>query len=125
MLKFPTPPDAQLALQAATTKTASFNSAALDLGNGFAPDEPGQPMAAVVTVTARDGTTGDETYTFTLQQSADGSTGWTAIGAAASVTAIGGAMAKGFVTARYVRLAMVAAGTTPSITYSAHLSPLI
>lgn len=120
----PGPPDAQLSLQAAATKTASFDSAALDLGNGFAPGGSGQPMVGVVNVTAIDKTDGNETYNFTLQESADGSTGWAAIGAAVAAAAVGALAVKGFVTKRFVRLSMVAAGTTPSITYSANLSPI-
>lgn len=125
MPSIPTPPDAQLTLQAVATKTASFDSAALDLGDGFAPGGVGQPMVGVVSVMALDLTSTDETYSFVLQESADGSTGWAAIGAAAASAAVGASLAKGFVTQRFVRLSMTAAGTTPSITYSAHLSPLV
>src|SRR4051812_10730322 len=67
------PQDAGLALQASVTKTASFNSAALDLGSGYAPGGGGRPMQGVVNFSAGDFTTGDETYTFKIQDSADNS----------------------------------------------------
>jgi hypothetical protein len=119
----PTPQDQALVLQTAVTKTASFNSAGLDLGAGFAPGGLGQPMAAVVHATAVDRTTGDETYSFVLQESDDNAT-FVAAGAAAAVSAAGAYAAKGHVTRRYVRLALTASGTTPSITYGAWLNPL-
>jgi hypothetical protein len=117
------PPDAQLVLQAAVTKTASFDSAGLDLRSGFAPQEPGEPMVGVVNVTAIDTTSGNETYSFVLQHSDDDNT-YVACGAAVVATAVSQVLAKGFVTKRYVRLSLTAGGTTPSITYSAQLSPL-
>jgi len=123
-MEIPNVSDAKLALQASVTKTASFDSAALDLGSGYAPGGAGQPMAAAVSVSAVDTTSSDETYNFTLQESDDGSTGWAACGAAAAASAVGGVLAKGFVTKRYVRLSLAIAGTTPSITYSATLMPL-
>jgi hypothetical protein len=119
----PTPQDSNLLLQDTTTKTASFNSTALDLGAGFAPGGLGKPAAAVVQVTALDVSSGDETYKFTLQQSAD-NVSFTAAGADVTVTATGAALAKGHVTQRYVRLALTASGTTPSVTYKAWLNPL-
>ncbi len=48
----PTPQDAALLLQDAVTKTANFNTAAFDLGAGFAPGGLGRPVAAIVHVTA-------------------------------------------------------------------------
>jgi hypothetical protein len=121
------PPDATLLLQASVTKTASFNSAGLDLGSGFAPGGAGMPVQANVSYSAGDFTTGDETYTFKLEESADNSS-FTAcsqvVTAPVTAAAPGGALAVGgFVKQRYVRLVMTAAGTTPSITYQAYLSP--
>jgi hypothetical protein len=119
----PTVQDTQLLLQDTTTKTAAYNTPAFDLGAGYAPGGLGQPLAAVVKASALDLADGNETYTFTLQESADGST-FTAAGAQAAVTAIGTAAVKGRVKSRYVRLALVTGGTTPSITFKAWLNPL-
>ena len=120
----PGPQDTQLRLQASVTKTASFNSTALDLGSGFAPGGGGRPMQAIVPVTAFDFTTGDETYSFTLQESSDNSS-FTTISPSVSATAVTTYVVKGFVTQRYVRLVLTAGGTTPSITYGdAFLSPI-
>jgi hypothetical protein len=119
----PTPQDASLLLQDTVTKTVSFNSAALDLGAGFAPGGRGTQVAAALLVTAVDRTTGDETYSFVLQQSNDNSS-FAAVGVAVSVSAIGMHLAKGIITQRYVRVVLTAAGTTPSVTYKAWLNPL-
>lgn len=119
----PTPQDSGLLLQDTVTKTASFNSASLDLGVGFSPGGLGKPMAAVVQITALDLSSGDETYKFTLQQSSDNAT-FTPCGADASAAAAATVLAKGHVTQRYVRLALTAAGTTPSVSYKAWLNPL-
>lgn len=81
-------------------------------------------MVGVVSVTAIDTSSADETYAFKLQESADGSTGWKDIGAAEAATAVGTLLVKGFVTKPFVRLSLAVAGTTPSITYSADLSPI-
>lgn len=126
----PGPLDANMVLQAAVTKTASFDSAGFNLGAGFAPGGVGSPMAAVVDVTACVRNDGDETYTFTLQEcdTVDGS--YTACGAAVAVdvsgtdATLGAISVPGFVSKPYVRLSLVIAGTTPSITYSAHLVPI-
>lgn len=125
----PGPYDASLVLQSRVTKTASFNSTGVDNGGGYAPGGVGAPMAAVVDVTAGDRANSDETYTFTLQESDDDST-YTAAGPSVAVTVSGttfttGAISvPGFVSKRYVRLALTITGTTPSITYSAHLVPI-
>lgn len=119
----PTPQDTQLLIQSTTTKTASYNSAGLDLGSGYAPGGVGQPVAAVVQVTAVDTGDGNETYSFVLQESADNST-FAACGAAVSVSDIGAVVVKGRIKRRYVRLALTAAGTTPSVTFKAWLNPL-
>lgn len=117
--------DAQFKLQAAVTKTASFDSAAVDLGLGFAPNEGGKAMRGVVPVTAIDLTSGNETYTFKLQESDDNAM-FTDVSPAVAATAVGLIHPRGFVSKRYVRLSMAAAGTTPSITYGdAYLNPVI
>ena len=125
----PTPQDVQLLLQDVVTKTASFNSTALDLGAGYAPGGPGRRMSGVVNVTAADRSSGDETYTFKLQESDDNVTFLDA-GAAESVpvsgttATLGVVLVRGVVKRRYVRLVLTAAGTTPSVTYKAWLNPL-
>ena len=119
----PTPQDAQLLMQDATTRTASFNTPGLDLGLGYAPGGLGQPVAAVINVTALDAADGNETYAFVLQESADNVT-FAAVGTAATVSAVGVAVAKGRLTKRYVHLALTASGTSPSITFKAWLNPL-
>lgn len=118
------PPDAGLILQAQTTQTTPGSSAAFNLGSGFTPGGAGQPMGAVVPVTALDLTSGNESYSFSLEESADGSTGWTGISRVVTVSATGQVLVKGFVTQPFVRLVWIAAGTTPSITFSASLAPL-
>lgn len=124
------PADSVLQLQASATKTATFSGTAVDLGSGFAASGAGQPMQANVSFSAADFTTGDETYTFTLEHSDSSGSGFTACSAAVSsgvsATVAAAAIAVGgFVAKRYVRLTMTAAGTTPSITYQAYLSPFV
>ena len=119
----PTPQDTQLLLQDTVTKTASFNSAGKDLGSGYAPGGLGQPVAAVVQVSAKDTADGNETYVFVLQESED-NVSYRAAGASVQAVATGTVVAKGHVSFRFVRLALTAGGTTPSITYKAWLNPL-
>jgi hypothetical protein len=127
----PGPQDEQLRLDAAagaaaTTQTASTNSAALDMGAGFAPAGRGLPVAAVIQVTAADRADSNETYNFKLQDSAD-NVSFADIGVNVAVTVAGAAatlgtyVAKGLLTRRYVRLVSTIAGTTPSITFKAWL----
>lgn len=117
----PTPQDKRLLLQDTVTKTASFNSTALDLA--AAPGGPGQRMTALVAIVSADDSNGDETYTYVLQESSDNVT-FTAAGPAATVAGLGVLSVRGVVQARYVRLALTIGGTTPSITYKAWLNPL-
>jgi hypothetical protein len=112
-----------MTLQAAVTKTASFDSVGLDLGSGRLVAPPGQPMAAAVSVSAMDVDDLNETYKITLQESDDNNT-FTACGAQITIAAIGLTYVPGFVQKRYVRISLVEAGTTPSLTYSATLAPL-
>lgn len=121
------PIDAALELQAAVTKTATFNGAWIDLGKGYAPGGLGKIIAAVIPVTAIDRTTGDETYAFKLQQASPDASGVVDAATAADIgvntntTTVGTIVAKGIVTARFIRLVLTAAGTTPSVTYSANV----
>jgi hypothetical protein len=117
----PTPQDKRLLLQDTVTKTASYNSDALDLG--AAPGGPGQRFSALVAVVTRDVVSGNETYTFTLEESSDNAT-FVACGPGFAIDANGVALVRGVVQERYVRLALTAGGTTPSITFKAWLNPL-
>ena len=119
----PTPQDSRLLMQDTVTKTASYNTPALDLGAGYAPGGPGQGVSAVLAVVSRDISSGDETYGFVLQESPDNVT-FSPAGAAASVTAAGVMLARGVIRTRFVRLALSVAGTTPSIVFKAWLNPL-
>lgn len=119
----PTPQDSRLLLQDTVSKSASFNSDALDLGSGYAPGGPGQRVSALVAVVSRDTDDGSESYSFALEESSDNST-FAACGPAVTVAANGVLQVRGIVTRRYVRLALTAGGTTPLITYKAWLNPL-
>jgi hypothetical protein len=119
----PTPQDAQLLLQDTTTKTASFNTPSIDLGAGFAPGGAGKPACAVVHVSAIDIVDGNESYSFILQDSSDNVSFFSA-GAASAVGAAGAHVLRGWLTRRYARVALTAAGTTPSVTFKAWLNPL-
>jgi hypothetical protein len=119
----PTPQDTRLLIQDTTTKTAAFNTPALDLGAGFAPGGLGLAVGAVVQVTASDLVDGNESYSFVLQESSDNVT-FFAASAAVSTGAAATYPVRGRVTRRFVRLALTVAGTTPSITFKAWLNPL-
>ena len=119
----PTPQDTRLLIQDTTTKTAAFNTPAIDLGAGFAPGGLGLAVRGVVQVTASDLADGNETYSFVLQESSDNVT-FTAASAAVSTGAVGTYPVRGRVTKRFVRLALTVGGTTPSVTFKASLNPL-
>jgi hypothetical protein len=125
----PTPQDNDLLLQDTVTRTATGNGTALDLGAGFTPGGIGMPASAVIDVSAADRANSDETYNFKLQESSDNSTFVdigvnTAVTVASTTATLGVYVAKGFITKRYVRLVLTAAGTTPSVTYKAWLNLL-
>jgi hypothetical protein len=122
-LTLPSPQDTSLLMQDTTTKTANFNTTGLDLGSGFAPGGLGKPVAAVVNVSALDASSGDETYSLTLEESSDNAS-FAAAGAAQAVTAVGAVAVRGWLTKRYARIALVVGGTTPSVTFKAWLNPL-
>jgi hypothetical protein len=119
----PTPQDTRLLIQDTTTKTAAFNTPAIDLGAGFSPGGLGLAVGGVVQVTAADLADGNETYSFVLQESSDNVT-FTAASAATSTGAAGTYPVRGRVTKRFVRLALTVGGTTPSVTFKAWLNPL-
>ena len=131
----PGPPDAELELQAEVTKTADFDGAWVDLGEGYEPGGLGQAAAAVVNVTAADRANSDETYAFLLEQAdpdaagvADAATAVqcsvpVSVEVSGATATLGMVLVKSFITKRFVRLVLDVAGTTPSITYSANLNP--
>jgi hypothetical protein len=119
----PTPQDTRLLIQDTTTKTAAFNTPAIDLGAGFSPGGLGLAVGGVVQVTASDLADGNETYSFVLQESSDNVT-FSAASAAVSTGAAGTYPVRGRVTKRFVRLALTVGGTTPSVTFKAWLNPL-
>ncbi len=81
----PTPQDARLVLQETVTKTANFNSIAHNMGAGYDPGAVGQRLSALVAVVTRDVADGNESYAYTLQESADNAT-FAACGATTSVS---------------------------------------
>lgn len=118
--------------QAITASAASTNiidrGADGDLGHG-------EPMAVVINVTvAADNTTTDETYAFAYQECTAGDADFSPAGEVVSRTIAATALTAGSqhvlvippgaCTKRYSRLYATLGGTTPSITYSAHLVPL-
>lgn len=114
--------DANTALQASVTKTATFNGAALDLGTGT----PRRGLKARVIYSAATNASGSNTVAFAIDTSADNST-WNAAdfasvenNVALSTTAQAGEFYIPFETSkRYVRLTATVsgAGSTPTITY--------
>jgi hypothetical protein len=124
------PIDAGLQMETAITKTANYNGTNKTITTSFAPGGVGQAFGAIIVPSAVDIADGNETYTFTLQETTDGGTTWQDIGPAITVDVTSAATklkvitAPGFVSFDTVRLKLVVAGTTPSITYDAYLRPL-
>lgn len=117
-----TPVDTQARLLTGAQKTATYNGTAVDLGDGFAPSHGGLPVQTSFNVTERDATTGNETYTAVLEDSADNSS-FAAIGPTVTISAVGSVKLHGKVARRYVRVTLTLGGTTPIITYGdAYLS---
>lgn len=128
------PIDADLQLNASHTKTADYTGDWLDLGAGFETNGIGIPVAAVVDVSACDRANSDEVYNFKLQETGPDANGAADSAAAADIGAtyavsvlgatatLGVLLVKGLVTKRFVRLALDVSGTSPSVTYDAHLS---
>ena len=97
----------------------TFNSAAIDLGENFAP-APEQPMRIILNVETLDAADADETYQFEMKESDDGVT-YVSTGLVFSVAATGTTTKIFGVTKRYQRLTGTLAGTTPSVKLSAWL----
>jgi len=121
--------DEALRITESTTNSSSgsFYSPWLDQGLDFKPGGVGMPVVGVTNVTAADGASGDEAYTFVLQESDDKQT-ITDCGPAVTVdvdttnSKTGAISVPGFMSSRYVRLKLTVAGTTPSITWEAWLN---
>ena len=120
--------DAKLALQASVTKTASFNSAGLDLLNGTPLDDV---LFARVIYSAATNASGSNSVTFSIEHSDDNATFYTLTSGASdiinlSTTAQSGELFFPVVTRkRYIRLVatFAGAGSTPTITYQGDISP--
>lgn len=116
------PADANAVLQASVTKTASFNSTALDLKGGT----PRRGIYARILYSAATNASGSNSVTFSLEHSDDNSTFYRRTDGAAeiinlSTTAQSGEIVLPIDTSkRYVRLVatFAGAGSTPTITYS-------
>jgi len=124
------PEDANSQLASAVTDAASADNTAIDLGAGFAPLNNPQVSVKISAIKS----SGDESYTFTLEQSTTGA--WAGeeevIGTSiALASAVAGDLDHALVTgdvfncnrlsSRYIRLTSTLAGLLPSITYSAWL----
>jgi hypothetical protein len=118
------PQDANWLLQASTTLTASGNGTAINPVPGFAPPGAGEPMVAVFETSAISGTS--PTFSVVIQDSPDGVT-WTTRSAPLSITqagpGVGTSVIGFFAQGQYFRYAMTIGGTSPSITFSAYISP--
>jgi hypothetical protein len=123
--------DKELQFSDSTALTASANSSVVNLGAAsrlFA----GEPMVVVINVeVAADFTSADETYAFALQT--DDNVGISSPTTLASRTILATALTAGSIhtlavpvesdVEQFLRLAYTLAGTTPSVTVSAHLVP--
>jgi hypothetical protein len=118
--------DANLVLQASVTKTASFNSAGVDLHSG---GPKGRSLVGRVVYSAAANASGSNTCTFSVEHSDDDSTYYALASGAADVvtlstTAQAGEIFIPFDTIkRYVRLVLTVAGAggSPTITYQGHI----
>jgi len=129
------PLDAALKITPAATKTAAFDSDAFDFSQGasaFSGDFPlsggGIAMQAIIPITSFNVASTDETYTFKVQTSVDGLSGWQTCSRAASVGAVAanptdtlaqpGLLFLEFaVVEKFYRLDLTVAGTAPSIIF--------
>ncbi len=114
--------DANLALQASVTKTATFNGAGVDLGAGPSTKFP---LFAEVIYSAATNASGSNTVTFSVDHSDDNSTFYAHTSGAADAVSLSTTAQSGVVyipiatRKRYVRLTVTVsgAGSTPTVTY--------
>ena len=120
------PTDALIQLQASVTKTATFQSVAVDLKTGT----PRRGLKARVIYSAATNASGANTVAFTIEHSDDNSTFYTLSSnvennIALSTTAQSGEIFLPFETSkRYVRLVatITGSGSTPTVTYGGEIS---
>ncbi len=123
------PLDNALSLTGGQTRTdvADATSNSYDSGKGFKPGGVGLPVVAAVHCTGVDGSSGNETYGFSLQESDDNAT-WSDVSVEAAAdpdVAEQNVLVKGYQTKRYLRLNLDVGGTTPSVTWQAWLQYLM
>ena len=119
------PNDANLTLQAAVTKTATFNGTGLDLKTGT----PRRGMKAHVYYTAATNASGSNTVTFSIDHSDDNATFYPLANQADTPIALSTSAQQGEVyvpfetSKRYVRLTVTIAGggSTPTVSYTGYL----
>lgn len=119
--------DSQLVLQASVTKTATFNGTGIDWATGNSP----RPLFARVIYSAATNASGSNAFTFTIDHSDDNSTFYLHTSGAADVITLSTTAQTGEIyipiltKKRYIRLTItqVGAGSTPTITYNAYVSP--
>jgi len=105
--------DEQLKIAEGVTLTASSNLASLlNLGSAYAP-ESGKSFQACVDISAIT-TTGDNTYTFRVEDSPDGST-WTKRTPDVAATATGTVYLQGALHANQLRIVMTKGGTATGV----------
>lgn len=117
------PADALLVLQASVTKTATFQSAGLDLKNQL----PARGLVAAIQYSAATNASGSNSVTFSIEHSSDNSTFFALASGAADVINLSTTAQVGEIfipfrsILRYVRLVatFAGAGSTPTITYQA------
>jgi UDP-N-acetylglucosamine acyltransferase len=116
-------PDGQILLQDTTTCNGPHVTPGVDLGNGNNNgDGPAyHEISAVINVTDVQTSTSGETYNFALEESADNTSYSPAPGGVTMVTGPGVTAARATISKRFVRLALDAKGTSPSITFKAWL----
>ena len=94
-----------------------------DLGLGFG-GSPARPTQIVADIDSLDSTTGDETYTWALQQSIDNFSSDTETLIAAEAMAVGFQSKVVSLTKRYFRIVVTLGGTTPILSGRAWIVPI-
>lgn len=115
------PADANGVLQASVTKTASFNSAGVDLKSGT----PRRGIYARILYSAATNASGSNSVTFSLEHSDDNSTFYRRTDGASEVITLSTTAQAGEIvlpidtSKRYIRLVatIAGAGSTPTVTY--------
>jgi hypothetical protein len=138
-VKFLVDKAAQVTLRATSAAqiTASTAETGITLNNGAAywnsGNTPYQVLAVNILVKTIDRTTGDETYTFTVEVSNLVGGSYTVVGTLSGVTAVGAytilldmdTIKKLVSNAAFIRINTTLAGTTPILDYDAYLAPIV